>query len=486
MSGLAIGFAVLFFVFFPSVLPAQSSDDTLEVAPETKLLTQDSLYRFLTVNAIQIHGNHRTRETIILRELRLNPGDSVNQAELEFLLIREQQKLFNLHLFNTVNVTTVDVGPGLIDLNIVVEERWYTFPVLRFRLTDRNLNEWWQNYNHDLNRVVYGGKLYQYNLWGLNHTMFVMAEFGFQKNFRLLYKVPYIDRKQKQGLTLEFDYSEGRNVADSTIDHKLSYVKSEAVLRVTRGIGLTYTYRNNFYVNHRLKYEYRYSTIADTLMRLNENYLGHGTRQQHVDVLTYELSADRRDVSAYPLKGYDFLFGIQQHGILFHSDLVKTSSYVRLAGYVPLGKDFFFSNLAVAFWSSPDNIPYYNYTTMGYDRTFVRGYEVYVIEGPYFVLNKATLKKKVFSRNWHLNSWRMRQFNYLPLAVYLKTYADFGYVDNYQPYKEAHINDSLSDRILSGGGFGVDFVTAYDLAIRVEYSFTSRGNGFFLHFRKEF
>jgi len=328
--------------------------------------------------------------------------------------------------------------------------------------------------------------LYQYNLWGLNHTMFVMAEFGFQKNFRLLYKVPYINQKQKAGLVLEFDYSEGKNVADSTIDHKLNYVKSETILRTTRGVGLTYTYRNNFYVNHRLKYEYRYSTIADTLVHLNENYLGHGTTQQHVDELTYEISADRRDVAAYPLKGYDFLFGIQQQGILFHSDLIKTSSYVRMANYVPLGKDFYFSNYVVAFWSSPDNIPYYNYTTMGYDRTFVRGYEVYVVEGPYFILNKATIKKKVFSRNWHLNNWKLQQFNYLPLAVYLKTYADFGYVDNYKAYEQVHINSLLADRILSGVGFGIDLVTGYDLAVRLEYSFTSQGNGFFLHFRKEF
>jgi hypothetical protein len=205
-----------------------------------------------------------------------------------------------------------------------------------------------------------------------------------------------------------------------------------------------------------------------------------------VDGLTYELNADRRDVAAYPLKGYDLLVGIQQNGILFHSDLKKTTAYVRAAGYVPLGHNFFFSELAVAYLSTPNNIPYFNYTTMGYDKVFVRGYEVYVIEGPYFFLNKTTLKKKIFSRTWHLNNSKFHQFNHLPLTVYLKTYADLGYVDNYEAYEHKNINMSLSEKMLAGGGFGVDLVTGYDVAIRFEYTFTPSGNGLFFHLKKEF
>ena len=303
---------------------------------------------------------------------------------------------------------------------------------------------------------------------------------------RLSNFVKFTNSSNRSDILFDFDYTEGKNIADSTISHKLNYVKSSTVLRATRGFGLTYTYRKNFYLQHRVKYEYRYSSIADTLMQLNENYLGHGNTHQQVDALTYELNADQRDVAAYPLKGYDFLFGVQRSGILFNSDLQKTSLYARASGYVPLGHDFYFSDMAVGFWSNPDNIPYFNYTTMGYDKIFVRGYEVYVIEGPYFFLNKATLKKKVFSRNWHLNHWKVRQFNYLPLALYLKTYADLGYVDNYGAYANAGINNTLSDKVLAGAGIGADLVTGYDLAIRFEYTFTPNAHGLFLHLKKEF
>src|SRR5690606_4105907 len=100
--------------------------------------------------------------------------------------------------------------------------------------------------------------------------------------------VPYINKKQKQGLIVEMDYIEAKSVADSTINHKLDFFEYDKVLRKTRGIGLTYTYRNNFYNQHRIKYELRQTNILDTLRELNPNYLGQGRTRQTFDALTYE------------------------------------------------------------------------------------------------------------------------------------------------------------------------------------------------------
>jgi len=460
--------------------------DTIKIPANKKKLPTDSVDRYLQINKILITGNKLTRKGIILRELRLKTGDVISEQDLDFVIQKDQQKLFNLHLFNTVKIKPIELDSGLVDLLIELEERWFTFPVPRFQLSDRNFNEWWENYNHEWNRVNYGLKLYQYNLWGRNHTLLLKTQFGFQKNFQILYRIPYIDRKQKQGLVFELDYVDGKSVPDSTVDHKLDYVKSRKILRTTKGIGLTYTYRKNFYLQHRLKYEFRYSNIADTLVALNPNYFGDAMKRQRYDALTYELSSDHRDVVAYPLKGYEFLFGIQKSGIGFRKDLEKTSAYFRFSGFIDLTRNFYLSNLSYLFWSSPDNLPYFNYSTVGYDKTLIRGYEVYVIEGSRYFLNKTTLKKRILSRNWHLNNWSIKQFNYLPIAIYLKTYADWGYVSNYPAYEKAGVNNFLSNKILSGVGFGVDIVTGYDLAIRFEYTFTPQNQGLFLHSKKEF
>lgn len=79
------------------------------------------------------------------------------------------------------------------------------------------------------------------------------------------------------------------------------------------------------------------------------------------------------------------------------------------------------------------------------------------------------------------------KFNYFPLAIYLKTYTDFGYVYNYPAYTKNDVNTALSNKLLGGAGFGIDFVTAYDFVMRFEYTFnTQNESGLFFHLKKEF
>ena len=138
--------------------------DTVRVLPKQKRLRHDSVERYVQINSIHIPGNKRTLKTIITGELRLKEGDIISDHDLEYVIKKDQQKLFNLHLFNTVSIRTVALDSTLIDLQVNLEERWFSFPVPRFQLSDRNFNEWWQNYNHDMSQVNYGIKLYQYNL----------------------------------------------------------------------------------------------------------------------------------------------------------------------------------------------------------------------------------------------------------------------------------------------------------------------------------
>jgi outer membrane protein assembly factor BamA len=460
--------------------------DTVKISTRNKNTVPDT-GRYVQVRKIIILGNKLTRNGIILRELTLKKGDVVSESYLSFILEKDKRKIFNLHLFNTVDIRVLDLTNNIIDLLIEVDERWYTFPIPIFQLSDRNFNEWWENYNHDFNRVNYGVKLYQYNVRGRNETLIITTQFGFQKRFELMYRIPYIDQKQKQGLAFEIDYVEAKSVADSTVIHKLDFFKSRKLMRSTRGIGLTYTYRNNFYIQHRVKYEFRQTNISDTLRKLNPNYLGNGQRQQQFDALTYEFISDHRDVIAYPLKGYQFYVHLQQNGMAFHKDLNKTEGFISFSGFADLKQHFYLANLTYLYASTPENIPYFNYGVMGYNKIFIRGYEVYVIEGPQYFLNKTTLKKRIFHRNWQIENNLIPQFNYFPISIYLKTYADFGYVNNYPAYQEKSVNTYLSNQLLAGAGTGIDIVTAYDFVMRFEYTYTSKNQkGFFFHIKKEF
>lgn len=444
----------------------------------------DSTGRPLRVNRILIIGNRVTKERIVLRELTIQAGDVVNSAELPVILDLDRKKLINTRLFNTAEIRVLDFGNDVIDLLVDLNERWYTFPSPIFELADRNFNEWWETYNHDFSRVNYGLRLYQFNMRGRNETLRLTAQFGFQRRFELSYRFPYIDRKQKQGLILDFDFAEAKNLAYQTFDHKLDFLEADNLLRVTRGAGVTYTYRKSFYTSHSLKYEFRSTSVNDTIVMLNPNYLGDGQRDAIYSVLSYTFTNDHRDYIGYPLTGYFMSLQLVQFGLTASDDVHKTEAVGTFAGYLNLGNNFYFSNSTTGYWSSQTNPPYVVYGGIGYSRRFVRGYEVYVVEGQNFAINKTTFKKRIFSRVYNINAMPIRQFKHLPLSVYVKLYGDLGYAKNYANYE---ISSRLANKVLTGFGAGIDVVASYDAVLRLEYSFNGEGeNGFFFHIRKEF
>lgn len=460
----------------------QRSGGTLKSHTRTNLNTGDSSYRVIQINRIFIIGNRLTRDHIILRELSLKAGDTVSVNNLDAIIDLDEKKLFNTHLFNTVQIRKLEVDDTSVDLLIDLNERWYTFPSPIFELSDRNFNEWWQNYDHDFSRVNYGLRLYQYNVRGRNETLRATMQFGFNRVFSVRYTIPYIDRKQKHGLNIDFDFQESKNLAYRTLDHKLEFYKSKHILRETRGAGLTYTYRNSFYDRHYFTIDYRQTTVDDTIPKLNQNYLGGDGLNQRLIALSYQFSSDHRDVIAYPLKGSHFLIRATKLG--FGLDVNKTELALSYAHFLELKRGFYLSNYSYGLWSTPDTQPYNQYDALGFRKELIRGYEIFVIEGPYYFLNKTTFKKRIFSRIYRWENWPIEQFRYIPISIYIKTYADFGYVRNYPEYEQ---NSRLTNRFLSSVGAGIDIVSSYDLVLRLEYTFNGEGErGFFLNIKKEF
>ena len=83
-----------------------------------------------------------------------------------------------------------------------------------------------------------------------------------------------------------------------------------------------------------------------------------------------------------------------------------------------------------------------------------------------------------------MKNFPLEQFRHFPYAFYLKSYFDIGYASNTQNYEG---NQFLADKLLFGGGLGLDIVTMYDIVVRLEYSWNSIGdNGFFFHIESEF
>lgn len=447
----------------------------------------DSSGHFIYINRIFIIGNKITRDQIILRELLFKSGDMVYSQDLPSILETDRRKVYNTRLFNTVEVKALALTNDTTDILVDVHERWYMFPSPIFELSDRNFNEWWQNYNHDFNRVNYGLRLYQYNFRGRNETVRATFQFGFTRNFSLAYRIPYIDRKQKQGLGFEFGVSESKNVAYRTVDHKFVFIEEKKdIVEITKSAGISYSYRNSFYESHSINLDYQDATIADTVAILNPSFFKNTSIQQKYFSLQYAFNSDHRDIAAYPLRGR-YLFASARHTGFMANGVNKTELQAGYARYFQLKHNFNISNYSYGYISTPNNQPYNLLGTLGYSNQVIRGYEIYVIEGPQFILNKTTFKKKIFSHNYKIQNLFIDQFSYLPIAVYLKTYADLGYVKNYASYERQGLNTRLSNQLLFGTGMGLDIVTSYDTVIRLEYSINHEGvSGFYVNLFREF
>jgi outer membrane protein assembly factor BamA len=458
-------------------------DTTLQVqaVPDT------AVNSILRVNRVLIIGNKVTRERIILRELSLQPGDTVSTRRLQDILIRDRSKIYNLRLFQTVVVRTIPADPDMVDILIEVTERWYTFPQPIFELSDRNFNDWWVNYGHDWKRVNYGLRLYRNNFRGLNEYVRFTAQFGYNRRFALLYRVPNLGKTQKHGVAFEVDYGEPKNLAFRTVDHVPEFLENSTSLRKSLGFIGSYSYRRSFYVTHSVYFEYRNAQVADTVISRNENYLAEGGTQQMYSAVSYAFNSDHRDVIAYPLKGFHFNGFISKTGLTPADDINMLELNALFAQHYSLGRGLYLSNFTSGYLSTPAEQPYSVYNALGYRRQFIRGYETYLVEGPRFMLNKTTLKWKIFSRSWSIDDSPIEQFSHFPVAIYLKVYYDFGYVENYPDYESLERNTRLSDRWLQGTGVGIDLVTLYDNVFRFEYTFTQQGRtGFFFNVRKEF
>ncbi len=436
-----------------------------------------------TIQNITLTGNKRTKDFIITRELDFKAGDSICSAEFTKRFEKNTNRVFNTGLFIAVNIVPSFSDSNTIDLNIVMEERFYSYPIPLIGLADRNFSEWWYQRGHDLSRLDWGIRFVQKNVRGRNETLRIRGEFGFNKKFEVDYTFPYINRKLKTGLSIYAGVILNRNVAYRTTDHKLTYTEDNCFIRERYAAGLTVFRRNNYYTTHALSLYGYNNIVSDTIVRLNPNYFLDGRSNQFYPSLHYSFTHDRRDIQYYPLKGYYIDVDLEANGLGISPDInynfikLDASKFTHLTG---IHRKLFAAIGIKGKASTPDLQPFFNQRGLGYDKENISGYELYVIDGQHFVVTKMHLKWQIFRFNTRLSGVPIENFKNIPLALYFKLHADAGYVSNMYPIG----NERFANRWLNGLGAGFDFATYYDFVVRFEYSINGAGEtGFFINFK---
>jgi outer membrane protein assembly factor BamA len=434
--------------------------------------------RKVCIRSISIEGNRRTKDFIIRREMHLKSGDSVTIGQLNKELQQLQLQVYNTNLFLEVKPGLTKAAPDAVDISVQLKERWYIFPIPKFQLIDRNINEWLQKYNGDLNRVVYGVKFTHYNLTGHRDLLRLTLLNGFTRNVSLTYFKPVSNKSLNNGFSFTAGVLQNREFIyriDSSNKPLLFNNGTFSRRQITAGIG--YNYRKNILGTHYFNVNFIQVGVTDSLIdpKYNANYFRDPVTSRSFFDFVYTYQYVNANNAIYPLKGTLATLRVTKRGLGFSGGVNMLAVEGHFNRYWALPRDWFLSWQLSAKTTLPFTQPYINQRALGYADVNLRGLELYVVDGVAFGMSRQTLRKKLFTL--HIRTpLRSDKYRVVPFTVFAKTYGDLGLV-----YNRAAFSAQLNNRLLYTGGFGIDILSIYDVNLRVEYSFNQLGkNGLFL------
>ncbi len=474
---------VLIFSVFISI-PSHAQLDSFD--KKEMLPSKDSTFRdsVVTINAINIVGNQKTKSYIILREIPFKTGDSLTFLNFTTNLKQAHDQVYNMTLFEDVIITPLFVSSSKVIITVVVKEKWYIYPTPQFQLVDRNLNEWIKVYNANLSRVIYGAKFAHYNFSGRRDQLRVYILNGYARNFSFSYSAPYSNSALTEGFAVAASFTQNREVAyKTTYFNKLLQYHNNYFVRNVFSVSGGYTVRKGFFKRHAYSIGYTLLNVNDSLLTPRYNPLYYNSLQAHKSYVDFGYGfqyANTNNIN-YPLQGSVYGISALKRGLGFTGgvNMLMLDAYVNK--YIDHNRNWYSSFEFNGKIKAPFNQPYINQRALGYSNFYLRGLEYYVIDGAAAAVVKYTLRKKLLSFDLPLPV-KIKSFSKIPFNIYAKTFADVGY-----SYIQPQYASRLNNRLLYSGGFGLDLLTLYDINLRLEYSFNQLNEkGLFLHARGGF
>lgn len=437
----------------------------------------------IAVSGISIHGNNKTKDKIILRELTFKVGDIISTDDFKEKIKRSQENILNTSLFIKAEIQTNLLNKGQVEINIVLVETWYLYPYPIFELADRNFNVWWQEQGRSLRRVNFGIRLNYINPTGNRDRLKLTLQDGYTKKYEIDYFIPGINKAQTIGLFTNAFFSRGKEIAYVTDENKLLFenFNDEFIIRRFRAsAGLSY--RPGFYNYHTFKFIYSDNSIGERIaFDLNPEYfLNNSNRQKHF-TMQYEGSIDRRDIKPYPLNGYLLNARVQKDGFGIFNDVNAffiSGVYAQYFSFTP--KISFEGEIRAKYSFIRKQQPYTHVSNVGYGANVMNGYELFVIDGLDFGMLKSTFRFSFLEKEFKWGKiMPIKSFKEMPTKWYFTVNNDIGYVN--APYYNHY--GTLNNKLLWGGGFGLNLVFYFDKVLKIEYSWNQLGeNGVFLDF----
>lgn len=254
-------------------------------------------------------------------------------------------------------------------------------------------------------------------------------------------------------------------------DNSLKETKITAAFKILPGL---YNYTT-------IKISGVYTQISDSLFQLDSSFLA-GHKKENLSLSLYaDFYYDSSNNKSYPLEGSLLKVFIEKKGLgIFLRDLDLFYYGIDFHFYQKISRKIYVAEMVKAVNSSGQNYPYYYQQSLTENKNFIHGFDLFTVKGDQMYYFRSNIKYELVKPSIRKGKKedKKNKFKKLQYAFYLNIFVDAGYVKN-----KFTSNNPLNNKMLNSTGFGLNFVTYYDLVLRFEYAFTSvPSNGFFFGF----
>ena len=409
------------------------------------LCTQISILFNQDIDSIEIKGNKKTKDYIILREIK----QEINQKLKPENIIEDKNRIYNLGLFLDVDIR-LEEDPEVGNVyKVTVSENWYLWPAPII------------NYDYDRDEFSYGAAISHTNFRGRDENLSIGATIGHVNEYFIWYDNPWISGNHNS-------FSMGIYNESST-HHVYNIIEKDSGI-----LGRIGFFKGN---NKKFKFSLNYNKkFIKSIQNSNQETLDLDyLKQSKFEYISFhvEYRYDTRDVYIDPHSG--ILWNIKSNnlfGINGSKNIYSIKSYFNL--YHNLYKSYidpiFRYKLSVYYQYSSIDLPIYQKKNIG-GQGYVRGYEPIpnnnsmvnsrdLIEVDNYVINTFEIQSTIIKRKEY--------FPKLEMGLDILFFADYGL-----GYNLNHSMNFKNSLLGYGIGFKIFFMGG---VLKLDYALNYHGN----------
>ena len=357
---------------------------TLSLATLVKAEGADTLFYTgeysVIIDSIVIKGNNQTEDFIILRELTVALGDTINPALAEY----NRERVYSLNIFNEVKLHPFQIN----DINyllITIEESWYIYPLPFVTLKDR-----------DWDKISYGVAVKIANFRGRNETLRGRLALGYDPSLTFSYFNPNLSRNLDLFSNFQIGLQEVNNrsttaeeLAGEDFEHKFYFIK--------------FTLGKRFGLYHRFAITVGYDYVETPFYI--EGISASNERIDRTIILGASYNYDTRDLRQYASNGLFAFASFELKGMGIN-DIKYRIAYFDYREYRPIISSLVLK-WRIAARLTNGKVPYYDYSYLGLGQR-IRGHWDEQQEGNDLYIGSLELDY------WILNDYRLNLY-WIPL-----------------------------------------------------------------------